>query len=150
MGMSASRRLVCDAFGDARRERRGIGRRPEREAARVESCARRRQALAMGRQPVVNVWLHSTSDTSPLAALLLAQILPVFSIVAPCHRGASLVSVRRQTFTTGCERARQRRTELSRRRFGDARAHAAQVEGEPFDVQPCHRPLLSAATSGAN
>src|SRR6267142_1565684 len=37
-----------------------------------------------------------------LAALLLAQILPVFSVVAPCHRGASPVSVRRQTFTTGC------------------------------------------------
>src|SRR5712691_10457678 len=37
-----------------------------------------------------------------LAALLLAQILPVFSVVAPCHRGASPVSVRRQTFATGC------------------------------------------------
>jgi hypothetical protein len=36
------------------------------------------------------------------AALLLAQILPVFSVVAPCRRGASPVSVRRQTFTTGC------------------------------------------------
>jgi len=40
--------------------------------------------------------------STPLAALLLAQILPVFSVVAPCHRGASPVSVRRQTFTTGC------------------------------------------------
>src|SRR5206468_9776960 len=72
---------------------------------------------------------HSTGDASPLhpnaaaalgtpapAALLLLQILPVlpphranhvrrgprFSVVAPCRRGASLVSVRRQTFTTGC------------------------------------------------
>ena len=36
------------------------------------------------------------------AALLFAQILPVFSVVAPCRRGASPVSVRRQTFTTGC------------------------------------------------
>src|SRR6266705_6680136 len=53
-------------------------------------------------QPVVKVWLHSTSDASPPAALLLLQILPVFSVVAPCRRGASLVSVRRQTFTTGC------------------------------------------------
>ncbi len=51
---------------------------------------------------VAKVWLHSTGDASPLAALLLAQILPVFSVVAPCHRGASPVSVRRQTFTTGC------------------------------------------------
>src|SRR5438034_7650997 len=64
---------------------------------------------------MVNVWLHSTSDASPShpnaaaalgapapAALLLLQILPVFSVVAPCRRGASLVSVRRQTFTTGC------------------------------------------------
>src|SRR6266851_572036 len=80
-------------------------------------------------QPVVKVWLHSTGDASPPhpnaaaalgtpapAALLLAQILPVlpphranharrgprFSVVAPCRRGASPVSVRRQTFTTGC------------------------------------------------
>jgi hypothetical protein len=53
-------------------------------------------------QPVVKVWLHSTADASSGAALLLAQILPVFSVVAPCPRGASPVSVRRQTFTTGC------------------------------------------------
>src|SRR5947207_3855093 len=68
---------------------------------------------------MVNVWLHSTSDASPshpnaaaalgapaLAALLLLQILPVFSVVAPCRRGASLVSVRCQTFTTGCSASR--------------------------------------------
>jgi len=53
-------------------------------------------------QAVVKVWLHSTSDASPPAALLLLQILPVFSVVAPCRRGASLVSVRRQIFTTAC------------------------------------------------
>jgi hypothetical protein len=34
----------------------------------------------MAWQPVVKVWLHSTSDASPPAALLLAQILPVFSV----------------------------------------------------------------------
>ena len=33
--------------------------------------------------------LHSTGDASPLAGLLLPQILPVFSVVAPCRRGAS-------------------------------------------------------------
>src|SRR4029453_14519821 len=54
---------------------------------------------------MVKVWLHSTGDASPPAALLLAQILPVFSVVAPCRRGASPVSVRRQTFTTDCEPA---------------------------------------------
>src|SRR5438034_3521418 len=71
---------------------------------------------------MVNVWLHSTGDASPshpnaaaalgapaLAALLLPQILPVFSVVAPCHRGASPVSVRRRTFTTGCKLARGHR-----------------------------------------
>src|SRR5882672_608893 len=58
--------------------------------------------LSCSQQPVAKVWLHSTGDASPLAALLLAQILPVFSVVAPCHRGASPVSVRRQTFTTSC------------------------------------------------
>ena len=52
-------------------------------------------------QPVVKVWLHSTGDASSLAALLLPQIFPIFSVVAPCQRGASPVSVRRQTFTTG-------------------------------------------------
>src|SRR5439155_24614815 len=59
--------------------------------------------------------LHSTGDASPPAALLLAQIPPVFSVVAPCPRGgapnaaaalgtrgASPVSVRPPTFTTGC------------------------------------------------
>src|SRR5712692_5263993 len=54
-------------------------------------------------QPVVKVWLHSTDDASPPAALLLAQILPVFSVVAPCRRGASPVSMRRQTFATDCK-----------------------------------------------
>jgi len=78
---------------------------------------------------VVKVWLHSTGDASPPAALLLAQILPVLHpTVHNTHgggpagrssrrsipgsparqprwggrRGASPVSVRRQTFTTGC------------------------------------------------
>src|SRR5438034_10546283 len=72
---------------------------------------------------------RSTGDASPPhpnaaaalgtpapAALLLAQILPVlpphraqyarrgppFSLVAPCRRGASPVSVPRPTFPTGC------------------------------------------------
>src|SRR5437870_11197638 len=81
-------------------------------------------------QPVVKVWLHSTGDASPPAALLLAQILPVLHpTVHKTHgggpalrsshhsagvptartvrravdrRGASPVSVRRHTFTTGC------------------------------------------------
>jgi hypothetical protein len=50
---------------------------------------------------VVEVLLHSTSDASRLAALLLPQILSVFSVVAPCQTGASLVSVPRSTSTTG-------------------------------------------------
>jgi hypothetical protein len=45
--------------------------------------------------------LHSTGDASPLAALLLLQILPVFSVVAPCQGGASPVSVRRASRITG-------------------------------------------------
>src|SRR5438876_10034503 len=69
-----------------------------------------------GSQPVVKVQLHSAGDASPLhptahsprrggpglTALLLPQIFPIFSVVAPCHRGASPPSVRRRTFTTGC------------------------------------------------
>ena len=51
---------------------------------------------------MVKVRLHSTSDASSRPALLLRQIQAVFSVVAPCPRGASLVSVRRRTFTTDC------------------------------------------------
>src|SRR5206468_5604505 len=53
-------------------------------------------------QPAAKVQLHSAGAASRLAALLLVQILPVFSLVAPCHPGASPPSVRRWTFTTGC------------------------------------------------
>src|SRR5438034_799184 len=52
------------------------------------------------RQPVVKLQLHSAGDASPLTALLLHQIWPIFSVVAPCPRGASPASVRRWTFTT--------------------------------------------------
>jgi len=52
-------------------------------------------------EPVVKVPLHSTDDASHLAALLLRRIFPIFSIVAPCQPGASSVSMRRGTFTTG-------------------------------------------------
>ena len=50
-------------------------------------------------QSVVKVRLHSTSDASSRPALLLPHIQAVLSVVAPCPRGASLVSVRRRTFT---------------------------------------------------
>ena len=53
-------------------------------------------------QSVVKVRLHSTSGASSRPALLLPHIQAVLSVVAPCPRGASLVSVRRRTFTTDC------------------------------------------------
>ena len=101
--------------------------------------ASRRFEAQLHCQPVVQVWLHSPGDASPLhpnaaaalgapalhpnavaalgapalhpnavaalgaparAALLLHQIQPVFSVVAPCPRGASSGS-QRQTCTTG-------------------------------------------------
>ena len=53
----------------------------------------------------MKVPLHSTGDASRLTAWLLGQILPVFSLVAPCHGRArfrsSGVSVRRGTVLTG-------------------------------------------------
>ncbi|PYR25685.1 MAG: hypothetical protein DMF98_11390, partial [Acidobacteria bacterium] len=52
---------------------------------------------------MVKLQLHSAGAASRLAALLLVQILPVFSLVAPCQPGASPPSVRRWTFTTGCQ-----------------------------------------------
>src|ERR1700688_705655 len=55
---------------------------------------------------VVKVRLHSAGAASRLAALLLAQILPVFSLVAPCHPGASPPSVQRRTFATDCSAGR--------------------------------------------
>src|SRR5439155_18452256 len=70
---------------------------------------------------------RSTGDASPAhpnaaaalgtpagAALLLLQILAVFSVVAPCPRGASPVSVRRQTFTPGCSGASRNQMSCSR------------------------------------
>jgi hypothetical protein len=49
----------------------------------------------------VQLHLHSNGDASPLAALLLPQIFPIFSLVAPCQRGASPFSVQRWSCTTG-------------------------------------------------
>ena len=46
--------------------------------------------------------LHSTGAASRLTSLFLGRILPVCSLVTPCQPGASPVSVRRGTFTTGC------------------------------------------------
>ena len=51
--------------------------------------------------------LHSTDDPSRLTALLVSQICPVFSLLAPCQpgvlaRGVLPVPVRRRTFTAGC------------------------------------------------
>src|SRR4030095_7479234 len=46
--------------------------------------------------------LHSNGDASSLAALLLPQIFPIFSVVALCQRGASPFSLRRWTCTTDC------------------------------------------------
>src|SRR5580704_6252853 len=59
-------------------------------------------ARSLAQQPVVKVQLHSAGAASRLAALLLVQILPVFSLVAPGHPGASPASVQRRTFTTDC------------------------------------------------
>jgi hypothetical protein len=50
----------------------------------------------------VKVRLHSNGDASRLAALLLPQIFPIFSVVTPCQAGTSPFSVQRRTFTTGC------------------------------------------------
>src|SRR4029453_185403 len=44
----------------------------------------------------VQVRLHSTGAASRRTALLLAQIWPIFSLVAPCPAGASPVSVPRR------------------------------------------------------
>ena len=63
----------------------------------------------------MKVLWYSTDDTSRLstgsrrpeqvegrlAALLLNRIAPLFSFVAPCHAGASPVSMPHVTFTTG-------------------------------------------------
>src|SRR6202163_4408461 len=76
------------SFGDAT---------PGKRAKRPRATAR-----APSQQAVVKVQLHSAGAASRLAALLLAQILPVFSLVAPCQPGASPPSVQRPTFTPGC------------------------------------------------
>ena len=62
----------------------------------------------------MKVPLHSTNDASRLAALLLRQIFPIFSVVAPCQPGASSVSVRRGTSTTGSQPPPERVTSMKR------------------------------------
>src|SRR5947208_2447758 len=49
---------------------------------------RRRSVSASG--PSTLIKDHLAGGASRLAALLLTQILPVFSVVAPCHPGAAL------------------------------------------------------------
>jgi len=46
--------------------------------------------------------LHSPGDASRLTALLLGQMFPTFSLVAPCQPGASPGSVQRGHSTTDC------------------------------------------------
>ena len=46
-------------------------------------------------EPVAKAPLHSTGDASRLAALLVAHISRICSLLAPCQPGASPVSVRR-------------------------------------------------------
>src|SRR5215203_848947 len=51
-------------------------------------------------QPVSQGRLHSAGDASPLAASS-GKYCPIFSVVAPCHRGASPPSVRRRDLRRG-------------------------------------------------
>src|SRR5580765_8840395 len=72
---------------------------------------------------------HLAGGASRLAALLLPQILPVFSVVAPCHPGAAL---RDLVFV-------QRERATSRRAF-------SWVEPAPppdWTVYPCRRRIAS-------
>ena len=77
----------------------------------------------------MKVSLHSTRHASRLAALLLGRILPVFSLVPPGQPGASRVSVRRGTFTTGSQSPPAPRT----RRCGrcGARATGSMTAASP-------------------
>src|SRR5688572_33503880 len=61
-------------------------------------------------QPVVKGRLHSAGAATRGAALLLPHILPVGSVVASCPAGASPASVRRRTFTKGCQVMRADKT----------------------------------------
>ena len=51
--------------------------------------------------------LHSSGDASRLTALLLGQICPIFSLVAPCQAGASPLSVRRGVSPRAVEAGRR-------------------------------------------
>ena len=54
---------------------------PVRE--RVLAALRHAERPVQPQQPVVKVALHSTSDASRCSALLVARILPIFSLLAP-------------------------------------------------------------------
>ena len=57
--------------------------------------ARKRGAPSSRNSPWRKSPLHSSGDAPRLTALLLGQICPIFSLVAPCQAGASPLSVRR-------------------------------------------------------
>src|SRR5687767_2436783 len=81
--------------------RRGVG--PSRSGA-TRYPAGARPCLPTDRpieEPVVKVPLHSTDDASRRSALLVGRIFPIFSLLVPGSPGASPVSMRRATFTTG-------------------------------------------------
>jgi hypothetical protein len=50
-------------------------------------------SVAVVQCPVREIVPHSSADASRLAALLIGQILPVFSLFAPCDPGASALSM---------------------------------------------------------
>ena len=98
-------------------------------------------------QSVVKVQLHSTGAASRLPALLLGQILPVFSLVALCQTGSSPVSVQRWTFTTDCKLRAQRLARAGQTRLDGGGRHAEREPnlGIPHAVQLAQddgRPLL--------
>src|ERR687898_54915 len=86
-------------------------------SCRASRCPSRRTS---GVSPLIKD--HLAGGASRLAALLLPQILPVFSVVAPCHPGAALrdlVLVQRRHATSPARRLRPGASEDRR----DLRTH---------------------------
>src|SRR5437773_7974997 len=75
-----------------------------------------------------------------LAALLLAQIFPISSLVAPCQPGASAPSVRRRIYETdhlGCRVRSKATSTLQRKRQAPCREAPRRVDLKALRVEAC-------------
>jgi len=87
--------------------------------------------------PESEVRLHSSAAASTLTALLLRKIAVLFLVVAPCHRGASALSVMNELLTQDTRRASHIFIQTSTEKiFAKALSDAANGSDHPSPLPP--------------